>query len=108
MRQPSRIRFGRVNDFPRLADALPTPAMALRTSLAREGEPALAAQLDQVRVHATCACGGEGCLSVYVAPPRDAPCGDAYRVELPTAVFSIGVCAERLEFIDDCCATDSR
>jgi hypothetical protein len=90
-----------VNDLPRLAEALPTLATALRTSLLREGERALAEQLDELRVHATCACGEEGCLSLYVASRRDAPCRDAYRMVLPDALISVGVCAERIEFIED-------
>jgi hypothetical protein len=101
MRQPSRIPFGRVNDLPRLAEALPTLAAALRTSLLGEGEQALAEQVDELRVHATCACGEEGCLSLYVAPRRDSPCGHGYRVVLPDGVISIGVCGERMEFIED-------
>lgn len=101
MRQPSPIPFGRVNDLPRLAEALPTLATALRTSLLREGEQDLAKQVDEVRVHATCACDEEGCLSLYLAPRRHTACVDAYRVVLPDAVISIGVCAERMEFIED-------
>jgi hypothetical protein len=90
-----------VTELPRLADSLPTLATALRASLLRSGEPVLAEQVDDVRIHATCACDEEGCLSLYVAAPRGAPCGDGYRAVLPDAVISLGVCNERLEYIED-------
>jgi hypothetical protein len=90
-----------VADLPKLADALPTLAAALRESLLREGEEDLAAQVDEARVHATCGCDEEGCVSVYLAEPRAAPCGDAYRVVTPDAVVTLGVCAGRLDCIED-------
>ena len=89
-----------MTELPKLSDALPTLSAALRTSLLREGEPALAEQVESLRIHATCACDEEGCLSLYVAAPRSAPCGD-YRVVLPDAVITIGVCDERMEYIED-------
>ncbi len=88
-------------DLPKLVDVLPTLAAALRESLVREGEADLAAQVDEVRVHATCRYDEEGCLSVYVAAARGAPCDDAYRVVTPDAVVTLGVCAERIEYIED-------
>ncbi len=90
-----------VDHLPKLVDALPTLAAALRDSLLREGDAELAAQVDEVRIHATCGCDEEGCLSVYVAAARGAPCGDTYRVVMPDAVVTIGVCAEQIEYIED-------
>ncbi len=82
-----------MTDLPKLADALPTLASALRASLLREREVDVARQVDEVRIHATCACDEEGCLSPYVAPLRGAPCGD-YRAVLPDAVITVGICGE--------------
>ena len=53
------------------------------------------------RAVASCGCDEEGCLSVYVAAARGAPCGDTYRVVMPDAVVTIGVCAEQIEYIED-------
>ncbi len=86
--------------LPRLVDALPALAAALRESLLREGEPGLAAQLETAQVHALCRCDDRACLGVYLAPERE-PCGDAYRVVMPDAVITLGVCHERLDWIDD-------
>jgi hypothetical protein len=89
-----------VTDLPKLAEALPTLAAALGASLVREGEWDLARQVGEVRIDATCACDDEGCLSLYVAPSRSVPCGE-YRAVLPDAVISVGVCGERIEYIED-------
>lgn len=88
-------------ELPKLSEVLPTLAMALRTSLLRVGEPTLAQQVDELRIHATCACQEDGCLSLFVAAPRGVPCGDDCRTALPDAVISIGVCADRMEYIED-------
>jgi hypothetical protein len=90
-----------VTVLPKLADALPTLATALRASLLCEREQALARQVDELHIHATCACDEDGRLSLYVAPIRSAPCGDNYRAVLPDALISIGVCGERIEYIED-------
>ena len=87
-------------DYPRLAERLPTLARALRESLLRKGETELAAQVDEATIHGVCGCDEEGCLGVYLAPERE-PCVEHYRTVLPDAVVSIGVCRERLDWIDD-------
>lgn len=88
------------HSLPRLADRLPALATALRESLLREGEPELAAQLETAEVHALCGCDDRACLGVYLAPERET-CGDGYRVVMPDAVITLGVCRERLDWIDD-------
>jgi hypothetical protein len=88
------------SQYPKLADALPTLARDLRESLLREGERELAAQVDAARVHGLCACDEEGCLGVYLAAERE-PCVGYYRVVTPDAVVTLGVCRERLDWIDD-------
>ena len=88
--------------FPLLTEALPTMASALRESLQQEGEDVLARQVDEARIYATCACGQPECGSVSVMPPaeRETPCPE-YRVVTPRAVVTVGVCHERLEWIED-------
>jgi hypothetical protein len=88
------------SDYPKLVGALPALTRDLRESLLREGEADLAAQLDEVRVHALCACDDPACLGVYLAPERS-PCVGHYRVVTPDAVVTLGVCREQLDWIDD-------
>jgi hypothetical protein len=88
------------SSYPRLADALPRLARDLRESLAREGEAELAEQVDMVRVYGLCACDEEGCLGVCLAPERER-CVGGYRVVTPGAVITVGLCRERLDWIDD-------
>lgn len=93
---PSRVD----SPYPKLADALPRLAYELRESLLRVGETELAAQVDEARVHALCACDDEHCLGVYLGPERG-PCTGDYRVVTPDAVVTVGVCRERVDWIDD-------
>lgn len=86
-------------EHPKLIDGLPTLACELRESLLREGEADLAAQVDEATIHALCGCNDEGCFGVYLAPERG-PCIGHYRVVLPDAVVSVGVCRESLDWID--------
>ena len=87
-------------DLPRLVDALPVLATSLRSSLLERGEQELAAQIDSLRVHATCGCG-EGCLSVYLAPRRASACKESRVAWAPDVVVDIGVCDGQIEYLHD-------
>jgi hypothetical protein len=87
-------------ESPLLFDALPTVAAALERSLAEEGEHNLARSLREARVHALCECGASDCMSFYLSEPRS-PCPGKYRVVLPSAVMTVGVCDERIEWVQD-------
>jgi hypothetical protein len=81
-------------------DALPTVANALRQSLIDEGEQALADGLVGACVHALCECEEADCMSFYLSPPLS-PCPGEYRVVLPSAVMTAGVCDEQIGWVQD-------
>jgi hypothetical protein len=87
---------------PLVSEALPTLARALKESLIREGEPELAAQLEQARIHALCGCGDRECMSFYVMPPEDERSrpGDYNTLE-PDAVIAVDIHKGRMTFIED-------
>lgn len=86
---------------PLMSVSLPTLTAALKPSLLREGEPALSAQVDVARIHALCYCGEPDCLTFFLAPPDESPCIGAYRVVMPDAVMTIGVCNEQMWRVED-------
>ena len=81
-------------------DALPTVTIALRDAFVAMGEVALAEQLVDARVHALCECGEPGCLTFYLSPPVS-PCPGGYRVVLPIAVSTVGVCDGTITVVED-------
>lgn len=90
-----------VGNRPKLVEALPTLGSTLKDSLLREGEDGLAKQVDTAEIHAFCECDLEGCRSFWLAPPMEGKCEGEYRVVLPDAVISIGVCDEKMGWVHD-------
>ena len=86
--------------FPLLTDVLPTLSAELKPSLIRAGEMALAASIDSLRVHALCNCGDPECMKLYTSAEKH-PCPGDYRVVLPDAVLTMGVCEEAISSIED-------
>ena len=78
---------------------MPTLAAALKPSLIREGEEALAETVDSLRVHALCSCGDSLCMTFYAMPKSG--CDGLYRVVMPDTVLTIGVCDDAIASIED-------
>lgn len=87
------------HETPLLFDVLPTVAAALERSLAAEGERKLARSLRGARIHALCECGESDCMSFYLSDPR-VRCRK-YRVVLPSAVMTVGVCDGGIKWVQD-------
>ena len=86
---------------PLFLEALPTLGAALQRSLLDEDEPHLAASLSTARVYALCECGEPACMSFYLSPPIEGPCPGEYRVVIPAAVMTLGVCDEQIDWVQD-------
>lgn len=84
---------------PLFTEVLPTLAAHLKPSLIREGEEALAATVDSLRVHALCSCGDSLCMTFYAVPKSR--CDGSYRVVMPDTVLTIGVCDDAISSIED-------
>jgi hypothetical protein len=95
------IVLGVDTDPPRLFDVLPTVATALRESLVAEGELALADDLGDARVYALCECSAQDCMSFYLSAPLPGPCPGEFRVVMPSAVMTIGVCEGHMGWVQD-------
>ena len=64
---------------PLLTNAMPDLAQELETLLARQGEPALAAQVQQLQIVDRCRCGDSFCATFYTVPCPSGAWGAGHR-----------------------------
>jgi hypothetical protein len=86
---------------PLLRDVAPGLAAAAAEALLAEGEPAIAATVDELRVERECGCGERSCRSIHTIPPAWAPDGDAQTIDgAGTLIYAIDVQGERITYIE--------
>jgi hypothetical protein len=86
-----------------LREALPTLAMELEELLQNEGEPALAAQVNELPIVERCRCGDDFCASFYTqAKPKDGhpPGYRSVEVEPAEGMIIVDVVAEKIAHVE--------
>jgi hypothetical protein len=86
---------------PLVQEVLPDLAAALRSGLEAEGEPALASQVDELRITALCRCHADFCGGFYTGPPPAGAWGPSARmVMLDNVAVNVDVVDERIGYVE--------